>query len=460
MSVLPKVTIMIPTYNQEKYIRECILSALDQDYPNLEILISNDCSTDGTRSIIDEVARYAWLESTHIVRVVHHGTNVGRVANYQWSLNNAHGALALNLDGDDYLTNSSFISECVKAYQDTPRCVMVMGQAYSHYDGTSFDTATLMNPSCYAPSGMLDGNAFLYSFPPFKGFGPIHMATLYDRKRALEVGGYRLNVISSDFDLLYRIGLSRCASPVKDDPEDLDYSQSEPSRYVRFIPLVAGVWRQHKDNTSRNVTVDACISDLQMFARVAWEFEQTHYSSTWAFDQWRREAAFHAVMPYLVLLGRSGSAWRFLKVWARMAEIEPGIWTAALWAFWPRAWRYVRKHFLYTTQAVRVARVVRRMFPNWGRATVRESVKSATPQLEAFVLAVMWLGVAATCFSLQMLCMKAGYYGAASTLSFGSMIAAMNVPLSMMGASIGQMARRIAQGMRDFRTHIERLRER
>lgn len=46
-----KVTFFLLAYNQERYIRE---AALAQDYPDLEVVLSDDCSTDGTFAIIQE----------------------------------------------------------------------------------------------------------------------------------------------------------------------------------------------------------------------------------------------------------------------------------------------------------------------------------------------------------------------------------------------------------------------
>lgn len=48
---LPKVTIMIATYDQERFIGEAIESAMAQDYSNLEIVVCDDCSTDRTYEI-------------------------------------------------------------------------------------------------------------------------------------------------------------------------------------------------------------------------------------------------------------------------------------------------------------------------------------------------------------------------------------------------------------------------
>lgn len=55
-SIIPgKVTIIIPLYNQEAYIRQCVESALAQTYKNFEIVIVNDGSTDASRRVVQEV---------------------------------------------------------------------------------------------------------------------------------------------------------------------------------------------------------------------------------------------------------------------------------------------------------------------------------------------------------------------------------------------------------------------
>ena len=51
MEALPRVSIMIPTYNQEGYIAQAIESAMGQDYSNLEIVVCDDCFTDHTYEV-------------------------------------------------------------------------------------------------------------------------------------------------------------------------------------------------------------------------------------------------------------------------------------------------------------------------------------------------------------------------------------------------------------------------
>jgi len=53
----PLVSVAVITYNQKLYLEECINSILSQDYPNMEIVIADDASTDGTHEMLDKFCR-------------------------------------------------------------------------------------------------------------------------------------------------------------------------------------------------------------------------------------------------------------------------------------------------------------------------------------------------------------------------------------------------------------------
>ena len=53
-SIQPKISIIVPAYNVEKYIRRCIDSILEQTYENFELLLVDDGSTDSTFDILNE----------------------------------------------------------------------------------------------------------------------------------------------------------------------------------------------------------------------------------------------------------------------------------------------------------------------------------------------------------------------------------------------------------------------
>ncbi len=87
-----KVSIIIPAYNAEKYIRQCISSVLLQDYPNIEVIVINDGSTDGTLDIIKQ------FKDVFLINQNNSGVSAARNA----GLRAATGDYIAFLDADDY----------------------------------------------------------------------------------------------------------------------------------------------------------------------------------------------------------------------------------------------------------------------------------------------------------------------------------------------------------------------
>ena len=115
MTTSPKVSIQIPTYNQEDYIAAAIESALMQDYGNIEIIVADDCSTDNTQGIIKK------FENNPKVKYFRNKKNLGRVANYHKALYEyCTGDWVVNLDGDDYFIAANFISDGISQINNHP----------------------------------------------------------------------------------------------------------------------------------------------------------------------------------------------------------------------------------------------------------------------------------------------------------------------------------------------------
>lgn len=95
----PKVSICVLTYNQEKYIRQCLQSILDQKTNfEFEIIVGDDCSIDKTKEIIKEIAE----EHPNIIRPILHNINIGATKNYISIHSAAIGEYVAHCDGDDY----------------------------------------------------------------------------------------------------------------------------------------------------------------------------------------------------------------------------------------------------------------------------------------------------------------------------------------------------------------------
>ena len=93
-----KLSILVVTYNQEQYIRQCLDSIIGQNVNfDYEVIIGDDCSTDNTSAILDEyAAKYPFIY------VYHHPKNMGHVKNWECCLNRCQGEYIAILEGDDY----------------------------------------------------------------------------------------------------------------------------------------------------------------------------------------------------------------------------------------------------------------------------------------------------------------------------------------------------------------------
>jgi glycosyltransferase involved in cell wall biosynthesis len=100
MSNLPLVSVMCPVYNAEAYLELAMRSVLDQDYPNLQLVISDDCSADASRQVATEVA----AQYPHRSIVLNFNEkNLGITANCNHALSLCTGEFVCLFAGDDLM---------------------------------------------------------------------------------------------------------------------------------------------------------------------------------------------------------------------------------------------------------------------------------------------------------------------------------------------------------------------
>jgi len=97
MDPLPLVTVIITTYNYAHTVGLAIDSALGQNYPELEVLVVDNASTDATPEL---AARYA---ADPRFRYIRNETNIGMVPNHNKGLRESRGEYVLFLSADDFL---------------------------------------------------------------------------------------------------------------------------------------------------------------------------------------------------------------------------------------------------------------------------------------------------------------------------------------------------------------------
>jgi glycosyltransferase involved in cell wall biosynthesis len=100
-------TIAIPTFNRASLLRRAVSSALAQDYRNVEVVISDNASTDDTMQVCKEIAA-----SDSRVRYLRQPRNIGAVANFGAALAAANGTYFMWLADDDWLDNA-YLTDCI-----------------------------------------------------------------------------------------------------------------------------------------------------------------------------------------------------------------------------------------------------------------------------------------------------------------------------------------------------------
>lgn len=274
----PRVTVMIPTYNQAQYLPTAIESALGQDYPNLEVVISDDRSKDDTPNVVTKFL------SDKRVKYHRNEENLGRVSNYRKTLcEYATGKYALNLDGDDWLTNPSYISKAVEILEHNEQVAFVFGKQGRYFEES--DTLLVDSNRNKDLPGIVDGNWLFLNYPKGELSFP-HLSTVYRRTDAIEVGFYTKDIVGSDSESIRRLLIDR---------------------QVGFIDEVAGVWRAHSVNESNTQDHRKHLRDLDGvessydYAAAAGSFDKK------TLERWRRQMLGLSCYEVVYLSARSGN---------------------------------------------------------------------------------------------------------------------------------------------------------
>lgn len=94
----PLVSVIVPVYNVEAYVRECVESLVEQTYPNLEVILVDDGATDSSGAICDELA------AVHENVTCLHKENGGLSDARNYGLARSHGEWVSFVDSDDYVS--------------------------------------------------------------------------------------------------------------------------------------------------------------------------------------------------------------------------------------------------------------------------------------------------------------------------------------------------------------------
>lgn len=127
-----KVSIIVPIYNVEEYLERCLDSLAAQIYSNIEILLVDDCSTDGSAGIAQRYAR----KNPRIFQFIEREKNGGLSAARNTGMEEAKGQWLAFVDSDDWVTED-YISAMYREAKDD-NADIVISSLYYYYSENNY----------------------------------------------------------------------------------------------------------------------------------------------------------------------------------------------------------------------------------------------------------------------------------------------------------------------------------
>ena len=98
MQNLPLVTVICISYNHANFVKQALNSVINQSYPNIELIITDDCSSDNSKTVIE-----GWLEKHPNILFLPNETNLGNTKTFNNAIKHAKGSYFIDLAADDML---------------------------------------------------------------------------------------------------------------------------------------------------------------------------------------------------------------------------------------------------------------------------------------------------------------------------------------------------------------------
>ena len=218
-----RITVFITSYNQKDFLIEAIESVLSQTLQPFEIIISDDCSNDGSQEVI---ARYAH-KHPQLIRPFYHKQNIGIPRNKSFALEQTKGNLVTYLDGDDRFLPRKLELELdwLKSHPDSK---IVFSNVY-YINEKGERTGIWVEDDQKLPTGYVFSQAFSRDFPR----GSLFRNELIDYDCLKKVGFFDSEfAMYHDWEL--RIRLTKHFN-------------------VAYCPEILNEYRRHAEGISRSV---------------------------------------------------------------------------------------------------------------------------------------------------------------------------------------------------------------
>jgi len=179
---LPLVSVIVPNYNHENYLKKRLDSIFNQIYPNIEVILLDDCSTDNSRQILSE-----YESKKKVSHCIFNTVNSGNTfKQWQKGIDLAQGDFIWIAESDDYCSHD-FIEKLITPLLLDEEVVLSYCQSnkvnsYNEVTGNWKDYTDDLDVEQFSEDFALDGNIFIEKFLIYKNVIPNASAVLLRKK--------------------------------------------------------------------------------------------------------------------------------------------------------------------------------------------------------------------------------------------------------------------------------------
>lgn len=276
---------------QHEYIRKAVESACEQDYKNIEIIVSDDSESAETE---DALADFI---ADGVITYYRNNPRLGRVRNYHDSLRfKCRGDWVLNLDGDDFLVNPSFISNCIEIVLKHPEVAYVFGKEYKYLEYEDRFEERICGLS---EERLIDGTE-LFQNKRKLGVNFYHLSSLFNREKAINRHFYTYDCLGCD--TLSILGLIL-------------------GHKVYFLNQFGGAWRVHSENDSFPSEAEKLVGNVLAIKQLR-ELASEHLEENITND-WIADTQSNRTVTYIIHYLQQRNYKLALELSKRIAQSDP-----------------------------------------------------------------------------------------------------------------------------------------
>lgn len=151
----PLFTVIIPTKNRSEYLESTLRTCMLQEYPNFEVIVSDDCSNDNSVKIVQEI-----MKIDHRIKLYAHDKHLGMRDNFEYALNKVRPGYVMALGGDDGLTPGC-IQRMFDIFEKTHSELLTWTPAAYSYPTYEGDDSIFYVKRKHAPMKIIKSEEFL-----------------------------------------------------------------------------------------------------------------------------------------------------------------------------------------------------------------------------------------------------------------------------------------------------------